>query len=343
MNRELSYKQLSIGKICGAYGYSRQAYYKSLQVAQKRALDYKQVLEMVMQVRQYLPKSGCRKLHKELKKSFKEKGLKIGRDNLFEILREAGMLIRPEPRYKVTTDSKHAFRMYDNLASGFKPTGPNQLWVSDITYIRLRKGFCYLSLITDAYSRYVVGYHVNDTLELTGCLKALEMALQGLPAGHNLIHHSDRGVQYCSHAYTDVLKKNNIRISMADRGNCYQNALAERMNGILKEEFYLNMTFESTGQVKKVCSQAVMLYNNYRPHLSLDYKKPEEIHYGIESGRGLFSLLQETKQTGTRQGYSKRAAAGSRTDQSPPLTEPGLFSVCSAKRKKSQKCKKTYV
>ena len=343
MNGELSYKHLSIGKICSAYGYTRQAYYKSLQAGVKKAQDHEQVLGLVREVRQYLPKSGVRKLHKELMGSFKERGLKIGRDKLFEILGGAGMLIRPEPRYKVTTDSNHAFRIYENLAAGFVPTGPNQLWVSDITYIRLRKGFCYLSLITDAYSRYIVGYHVSDTLELAGCLKALEMALKRLPERHRLIHHSDRGVQYCSHAYTGVLKKNNIRISMADRGNCYQNALAERMNGILKGEFYLNMTFESTRDVKKVCRQAVMLYNNYRPHLSLDYKKPEEIHHGIQSGRGFSSLLQETKQTGTRQGYNKRAAAGNRTSQSPPLTEPGLFSERSAMRRKSQKNKKSYV
>ena len=342
MYRERKYKGLSIEKICRRYGFTRQGYYKSVKMSGKAEEETALIVELAREIRKTLPRAGVRKLYNELRGIFKENGLRVGRDKLFGIMRQAGMLIESRPAYKVTTDSNHPFRVYRNLTEGFVPTGIDQLWVSDITYIRLGKGFCYLSLVTDAYSRCIRGYHISDTLELEGCLKALKMALKGLPEKHNLIHHSDRGVQYCSHAYTGMLRKHNIRISMADRGNCYQNALAERVNGILKGEFYLNLTFGSLQEAKRVCKQAIWLYNNYRPHLSLDYKKPAEVHYG-KAIDGFSSRLQGIVQAGTRQGYSKRAATGSRTNQSPPLTEPGLYDDRSAMRRKPEKVMKSYV
>ena len=191
------------------------------------------------------------------------------------------MLVKPRKRYVRTTDSKHGFRTYLNLVEDFEPTGINQLWVSDITYIRTVRGFLYLALITDAYSRKIVGYDISDSLELEGALRALRQALKSLPADHQLIHHSDRGIQYCSHAYVNKLESRGIKISMASKGNCYENAMAERVNGILKGEYYLNQTFKMKTLAIKACKQAVNIYNNYRLHMSLGYNTPECMHYQV--------------------------------------------------------------
>ena len=188
------------------------------------------------------------------------------------------MLVKPRKAYVRTTNSRHGFNTYLNLTEGFVPTGINQLWVSDITYIRAAEGFMYLALITDAYSRKIVGYDISDSLELEGALRALQKALKSLPANHRLIHHSDRGIQYCSHAYVNKLKSRNIKISMASKGNCYENALAERVNGILKQEYYLDKTFRLKSLAMKACKQAVTIYNQHRLHMSLGYKTPEHMH-----------------------------------------------------------------
>jgi transposase InsO family protein len=188
------------------------------------------------------------------------------------------MLVKPRKRYARTTDSRHGFNIHPNLAEGFTPTGKNQLWVSDITYIRTMSGFLYLALITDAYSRKIVGYDISDSLELEGALRALRKALSSLPADHRLIHHSDRGIQYCTHAYVNKLKSKGIRISMAGKGNCYENAMAERVNGILKQEYYLDQRFNMKTLAIKACKQAVKIYNTHRLHMSLGYKTPEYVH-----------------------------------------------------------------
>jgi transposase InsO family protein len=150
--------------------------------------------------------------------------------------------------------------------------------VSDITYIRTIKGFCYLALITDAYSRKIVGYDISNSLELEGALRALKKALKSLPAGHDLIHHSDRGIQYCSYEYTNLLKKRGVKISMASKGDCYENALAERVNGILKQEYYLDVNFIGVKHAIKACRDAIFIYNNHRLHMALNYKIPEYVH-----------------------------------------------------------------
>ena len=202
----------------------------------------------------------------------------MGRDLFFDYLRAHGQLIRPRRRYVVTTQSSHRFRIYKNLIQGRVLTGPHQVWVSDITYLRTRKGFCYLSLITDAWSRKIVGYEVSDNLELEGCLKALRRAFKQLPANHKLTHHSDRGIQYCSNVYTSELTKRAVEISMAEKGNCYQNAIAERVNGILKSEFYLDAKFSDLEEAKAATSQSIWLYNCLRPHWNLDFKTPQLMH-----------------------------------------------------------------
>ena len=157
-------------------------------------------------------------------------------------------------------------------------TRPNQVWASDITYIRTINGFCYLALITDMFSRKIVGYDISDSLELKGCVRALNKAIYNAKKIDNLTHHSDRGIQYCSNIYTQILKKKNIEISMTEENHCYENALAERVNGILKDEFYLDQTFTSLAHAKKATINAIKLYNNKRLHLSLDFKTPNYVH-----------------------------------------------------------------
>lgn len=257
---------------------SRDAYYKYRhREKQRRALE-EEVLSLIRPRRRLQSREGGRKLYKAIKSDLEKMALKVGRDKLFDILRKHDMLVKPRRSYVRTTNSRHGFNTYLNLVEEFEPTGINQLWVSDITYIRTVEGFLYLALITDAYSRKIVGYDISDSLELEGALRALRQALRSLPADHSLIHHSDRGIQYCSHAYVNELRKRGIRVSMAAKGNCYENALAERVNGILKQEYYLDQTFKMKPLAKIACKQAVRLYNGYRLHMSLDYQIPDNVH-----------------------------------------------------------------
>ncbi len=204
-------------------------------------------------------------------------GLGMGRDAFFDLLRENGLLIRKRRRKPQTTDSRHWLKKHPNLVEEFIPTGPNQLWVSDITYIKVGNQFVYLSLITDAYSRKIVGFYLSEGLTAEGCIKALKMALKTLPENHRLIHHSDRGVQYCSTVYVNLLIKNNIRISMTQTGDPLDNALAERVNGILKDELmeekYLSYAF-----AQQQVAIAISVYNHHRPHSSVDMLTPAEAH-----------------------------------------------------------------
>ncbi len=202
----------------------------------------------------------------------------MGRDALFDHLRQCDQLIKPRRNYVVTTRSSHRFRVYKNLITDLKVNHAHQLWVSDITYLRTQEGFCYLALITDAGSRKIVGFDVSDSMELSGCLRALQMALKQLPSNYSLIHHSDRGFQYCSKAYTHCLQQHGITISMAEKGNCYQNAMAERINGILKNEFFLDQKFKSVQQAARVTQNCIQLYNSIRPHYGLSFMTPEQKH-----------------------------------------------------------------
>jgi transposase InsO family protein len=238
----------------------------------------KKVLELVIERRKKLAREGVRKLLHGITAKINEQGVHIGRDKLFDLLRKNKMLVRPKKRYVRTTNSIHPFRKYSNLIKDMEITRANQVWVSDITYIKLLKGHCYLALVTDAYSRKILGYDISDSLELTGALRALKQALRQLPEKRNLIHHSDRGVQYCSYDYVNVLKKNGIKISMTEENHCYENAIAERVNGILKDEFYLDQVFAETREAKFAARSAIDLYNNQRLHLSLNYKTPHWVH-----------------------------------------------------------------
>jgi transposase InsO family protein len=238
----------------------------------------KRVVAIVKDRRRSLPREGVRKLTRSLGQEFDNAHLKIGRDTLFNILRKHNMLtLRKKPSYR-TTNSLHRFYKYKNIIKDVETNRPNQVWVSDITYMRTVKRFCYLALITDMYSRKIVGWDLSNSLELSGCVRALNKALYQSKETNGLIHHSDRGIQYCSNVYTHILKRNNIAISMTEENHCYENAMAERVNGILKDEFYLDQTFDSTAHAKRAAKNAIKLYNEIRLHLSLNFKTPEMVY-----------------------------------------------------------------
>ena len=264
--------------LCKQLKRTRQSYYKSLKRQTQNLHTSQKLMKLIQPIRQLMPRLGGRKLLYMIQEQLVKNEVQMGRDRFFHWLRGQNLLIRPKRRYINTTQSHHRFWVYDNLIEGLSLDKPNQLWVSDITYLRTRDGFCYLALITDAFSRKIVGYDVSDSLELQGCLRALKSALQTASDLGQLIHHSDRGFQYCSGQYTYVLKSNNIRISMAEKGNCYQNALAERVNGILKNEFNLDMIFNSTEHAIKTTQQSIYIYNQHRPHWALGLKTPQYCH-----------------------------------------------------------------
>lgn len=217
-------------------------------------------------------------MYRELKTFMISIVLHLGRDRFFDLLRAHGLLIERRRKYVHTTDSRHHLRTYRNIIKDMELTAANQVYVADITYIRTLQGFCYLSLLTDAYSRKIVGYNLSRSLSIEGSLSTLKMALRQESGQNDLIHHSDRGVQYCSYDYTRLLKNNNIRISMTEQNHVYENALAERVNGILKDEFLLGETLQSYQVAQKMVKQAVDIYNYERPHMSIDYDKPAQRH-----------------------------------------------------------------
>lgn len=234
------------------------------------------MLGFVQEERLHQPRLGTRKLHSLLK----PKALRIGRDRLFDLLRAHRQLIPRKRAYHKTTHSHHHFRCHPNLLKGpeqIVPDAPEQLWVADITYLPTRQGSAYLSLITDAFSRKIVGHHVHDTLHTAAVIQAMKKALKGKQYSGGLVHHSDRGVQYCSTPYQQLHAKYGIRCSMTDGYDCYQNALAERVNGILKTEFLLVLP-KDLAEAQKMVDQSVQTYNTRRPHLALKYKTPDAVH-----------------------------------------------------------------
>lgn len=276
------YPHIALEKFCTVFGKTRQAWYYVKGQDQQQDMRDSLVVKMVKEIRNEQPKIGTRKLYHLIETRLKQHGIKVGRDKLFKILQKYGLLIRYRKRKAITTNSNHPFYKYDNLIQNLRLTTSNQLWVSDITYIQLRAGFAYLSLITDAFSRKIVGYTLWPTLAAAGPISALEMALDNLESKRsdlNLIHHSDRGVQYCCNDYVLRLKLSNIKISMSYNGDPYQNAIAERVNGIVKMEFGLSSVFDNIDKANEAVSNAVQLYNSKRPHSSLNYLTPDQAHY----------------------------------------------------------------
>ena len=268
----------SVSMLCLRVGMSRQNYYAARRLRQRRQVDEAMVLELVRRERRMQPRLGGRKLLHLLREDFSEAGVNLGRDRFFELLAESDMLVIPKPGAPRTTNSRHSLPVFANLLAGRVLSAPNEAWVSDLTYIRTDEGFLYAALITDAYSRKIVGAHIGDSLEAEGCLLALEQALATLPAGKYPIHHSDRGCQYCCHEYVERLQTRGLPISMTQVMHCYENAQAERVNGILKQEYELDRRFRTKEQARKAFEQAVWLYNHRRPHLRLNYRFPADVH-----------------------------------------------------------------
>ncbi len=239
-----------------------------------------------MNLRRFMPRLGTRKLYHLIKPALCEQGIKLGRDGLFDYLREADLLVKPKRSYTKTTFSKHWMRKHPNLLQDVCADRPEKVFVSDITYVESDEGVHYLSLVTDAYTRKIMGYEVSREMKAGDIVKALKMAIGARQTSHPLIHHSDRGLQYCSSEYQRVLSTHDIRPSMTDGYDCYQNALAERVNGILKQEFLLYRS-KSFNELKVLVEQSVTIYNRLRPHLSLGMKTPQEVHEKASSLWGL--------------------------------------------------------
>ncbi len=258
-------------ELCGLLGYSAQAYYQYNRQREKQVFRHEAYIQQVLAYRRSQPRLGARKLFELLRPD-------IGRDAFFDMLRENGLLVRRR-RYRVrTTFSAHRFRKYpDLIKESVTPQRANELWVSDITYIRVKQDFAYLSLVTDAYSRKIIGFCVSHDLSTDSCLTALKMALTTRSANEPLIHHSDRGTQYCSKAYVQLLNKEKMAISMTQSGNPRDNAIAERVNGILKMEL-LDKKYDSIQSAYKAVKRAIAIYNTARPHSSLDMLTPEKAH-----------------------------------------------------------------
>jgi putative transposase len=257
---------------------SRQNYYKARRVRSRREVDEQLVIELVQRERCLQPRIGTRKLFYILKKEFEDAGVSIGRDMLFKVLCRNKLLINKKKYRARTTDSRHFFGVYDNLFKYAVLTSSCQALVSDITYIRTDEGFMYVSLVMDAYSRAIVGYDCSDSLAVEGSLRALKMAIGQLGDSRGVIHHSDRGLQYCCGDYVELLKDSGMRISMTVENHCYENASAERLNGILKQEYGLGNCFLRKTDVSIALREAVELYNWRRPHQSLGYRVPMEVH-----------------------------------------------------------------
>lgn len=260
------------------FGLSRQSYYKNKTSRIKRNADLTVVRDMIMRIRCKMPRIGTRKLYYLIKGELNILHIKIGRDVLFNFLRAEHLLVKPKRSYVKTTNSKHWMKKYPNLIKNIEVTKPEQLWVSDITYIQTEQGHNYLSLVTDAYSKKIMGYELLDNLSTAGPLKALESALKNRKYTHDLIHHSDRGLQYCSAEYVNTLKANNMKISMTENGDPYENAISERINGILKYEFLIIDGFKNHLEALEVIKESVGIYNDERPHLSCEMLTPNQTH-----------------------------------------------------------------
>jgi transposase InsO family protein len=271
---------VGIQTLCGLFGKSRQAWYEAQKRDEKEDFQALTLLSEVRRLRIDLPSVGVDVLHYQLTEFRQQHGIKVGRDKLANLLRDSHLLIKRKKRRVSTTWSHHRFFKYPNLTVGQRVSVPNRLWVSDITYLLIARGFVYLSLITDAYSRKIVGWAVEESLGACGPLNALRMALKGNKGrlSSELIHHSDRGVQYCCNEYIALLKGHKIAVSMTEQGDPYENALAERMNRTIKEEMLLNRGFADYTSAKAAVERAIGNYNTLRPHGSCNYYTPEQAH-----------------------------------------------------------------
>ncbi|WP_340766826.1 IS3 family transposase [Polaribacter tangerinus] len=264
----------------GCFGISKQAFYKRLKAQQKQQIDHQKLIKMVKDYRKKVgSKTGGIKLHTELKQDFINADIKIGRDKFYRFLRLNKLLVPKTKNYITTTNSNHMYKKYKNLVKDHVPTRPEQLWVSDITYIKTENGHNYLALVTDAYSKQIMGYKIDNHMRTSLCTEALAMAIKNRKyPNQKLIHHSDRGFQYCNPKYTEFAESNGITMSMTEQYDPYENAVAERINRTLKYEYGLKQTIKNTHLAQKMTKQAVHIYNNLRLHYSLALRNPAEVH-----------------------------------------------------------------
>jgi putative transposase len=272
------YSHYSVGYYCKLFGKSRQAFYVQMKEKDDKGLQDAVVLKLVAEIRQDLPRCGTDKLHYMLKGAFEAHDIKLGRDGLYTLLGRYGLLVRHRNRRPHTTNSNHHYRRYPNLIRELSVNRAGKLWVSDITYLRLHSGFCYLSIITDAYSHKIVGYKLHPTLHSQGAIDALLMAAKDVKKTSTLIHHSDRGIQYCCNDYVAMTAYFGIALSMTEKGDPYENAIAERVNGILKYEHGLKETFAGFASAQKAVDDAVSNYNQIRIHDSCNRLTPIMAH-----------------------------------------------------------------
>ncbi|MBC7960699.1 MAG: IS3 family transposase [Vallitaleaceae bacterium] len=291
--------------MCKVFGYSKQAFYKQLHTAENTAAKEATVVGLIQQKRTIWKRGSGRNLHKSLQPQLASNQIKMGRDKFFDLLRDNHLLIRPKRHRTKTTCSYHHFRKYANLIQNIVPTSPDQVWVADITYLWLKQQdkFCYLSIITDLYSRKIVGHCVHDDLSVKGCMEALQQAIKARQNNtpFSLTHHSDRGVQYCCHAYVRMLKKHKINISMTQSGDPLENPVAERINKTIKEEFTLDrqINFCNLATAKNEIRKFIEFYNRQRPHRSVQWLTPNEAHQRTgELKRAWKSYYRKTTQGG---------------------------------------------
>lgn len=284
-------RQKSVDYTCRLFGISRQGLYKRKDADRRKLAQTIDVVDKVRQIRRVMPRLGTRKLHYLL-----DGECGVGRDKLFVILKSNYLLVNPHRSYHITTNSKHMFRRHKNLIIDLPILRPEQVWVSDITYIGNQGHNHYLALVTDAYSKKIVGYDLSDSLAAEGAVRALKMALKSRTSSAELIHHSDRGIQYCCDAYQRVLDKAKVRVSMTQNGDPLENAIAERINGILKQEFELERSCADTAILKKTIAQTIAIYNNCRPHFSCGLRTPECMHKQAQLQRATYHKKVRSKQ-----------------------------------------------
>jgi transposase InsO family protein len=283
--------------LCGLFGKTRQAYYKKKKETYKESVNEDLVITVVRKIRETQKRTGGRKLLKMLKERLDNEQM-IGRDALFNLLRYHGLNVRKRKFRAVTTNSFHWLHKYPNLIKDLSPERPNHVWVSDITYINTDDGFLYLYLITDAYSRKIIGWHLSDNLGAENAILALFMAISQLPANcGEIIHHSDRGIQYCSNKYVKILETHGIRISMTENGDPYENAIAERVNGILKTEWLYDMNLHDYTESREAIKNIIRIYNTERLHSSIEMLTPNQAH----SCKGKLNRLWKSY----KKGYTK--------------------------------------
>lgn len=277
--------KVSVDHSCRLLGISRQSYYKQQRIRQHKAMEEEVILQLVREVRGRLPEAGGKMLYVKIKGDLLRMRIKLGRDGLFVLLAANNLLIRRRKRRVWTTDSNHGLKIYSNLIREMDICRPNQVWVSDITYFRIGYEFVYICLITDAWSKKILGYSVSDNLEGINALRALKMAIAQAPDHlRNIIHHSDRGVQYCSKDYVTTLQKNHFKISMSSKGNPLENSVAERINATIKNDFLYHYKVQNLSEAVTGLAKAVGIYNTERPHSSIQYYTPSQAHQRQQGG-----------------------------------------------------------